>query len=288
MNRPVKIPDAPSDGSIDSTYQLKYYRQHFFDNFDLADPALLRLPKVSYETKVRDYLDHLFIQHPDTITRAINKLVAIAKKDQDTYKYLVWKSIVHYQAPAIMGLDEVYVNLVDKYIATGEMDYWLDKKTVQNLIDYAAKVRRAMIGRTASNLSMQNEKLERKNLYDVKNKYTLVYFFKPSCGHCREETPKLVSFYNASKKKYDFEVFAVSTDTSLKEMKDFIVEMKTPWITVNGPRSYIKTHFSDLYFAETTPTIYILDNKKQIIARKLGVEQLDDFFANYEKRGRKY
>jgi hypothetical protein len=38
-----------------------------------------------------------------------------------------------------------------------------------------------------------------------------------------------------------------------------------------------------MYFAETTPTLYIIDNKKKIIARKLGVEQLDGFFANYER-----
>ncbi len=33
--RPITIPDPPkkADGSIDSTFQLKWYRKHFFDNF---------------------------------------------------------------------------------------------------------------------------------------------------------------------------------------------------------------------------------------------------------------
>jgi thiol-disulfide isomerase/thioredoxin len=141
---------------------------------------------------------------------------------------------------------------VDKYIASGEMDYWLDKKTVQNHKDYASKVKRGLIGRTASNLMMQDQNLQPRSLYDLKNKFTIIFFFKPTCGHCREEAPKLVEFYNTSKKKYDFEVFAVSTDTSMKEMKEFIRDMKTPWTTVNGPRSYIKTHFSEVYFTETT------------------------------------
>src|SRR6185295_5279250 len=40
----ISIPDPPklSNGKIDSTFQFKYYRQHFFDNFDLSDDALLR------------------------------------------------------------------------------------------------------------------------------------------------------------------------------------------------------------------------------------------------------
>jgi peroxiredoxin len=283
--KPIHVPDPPKkpDGSIDSTFQLRYYREHFFDNYNLGDEALLRLPKIFYWEKVNEYLTRLFVQHPDSLTKAIDGIVAVAKKNKDTYRFLVWKCLGTYQQPEIMGLDEVYVNLVDKYIATGEMDYWLDKKTIQNIKDYANKVRRAMIGRTAPNLIMQNENLQPRSLYDIKAKYTLIFFFKPTCGHCREEAPKLVQFYNSAKKKFTLEVFAVSTDTSMKEMKEFIHEMKTPWTTVNGPRSFIKTHFSDLYYAETTPTIYILDERKKIIARKLAVDQLSGFFENHEK-----
>jgi hypothetical protein len=78
-------------------------------------------------------------------------------------------------------------------------------------------------------------------------------------------------------------VFAVSTDTSMKKLRDFIKEFKTPWITVDGPRSYVKEHFSKLYHSDTTPTIFILDDKKKIIAKKLPVKQLDDFLAKHEK-----
>ncbi|HMI65673.1 MAG TPA: hypothetical protein VK517_06550, partial [Cyclobacteriaceae bacterium] len=49
------------------------------------------------------------------------------------------------------------------------------------------------------------------------------------------------------------------------------------------PRSYITEHYRNLYFTETTPTIYILDEKKKVIARKLPVEKLDEFLSNYEK-----
>jgi hypothetical protein len=66
-------------------------------------------------------------------------------------------------------------------------------------------------------------------------------------------------------------------------MKNYIKEMKTPWITVNGPRSYLPKHYSELYHSDTTPAIYILDNKRKIIAKKLPVSQLEDFFMKHEK-----
>jgi peroxiredoxin len=281
---PIEVPAPPrkANGNIDSTFQLKYYRQHYFDNFDLADDALIRLPQPVYQQKLKEYLGNLFVPQPDSVTKAVYAVVERAKKNQETYQYAVLNCMSIYQHPAIMGLDEVFANLYDQYIKTGEMDYGLDAKTKQNIQEYADKIRSSMIGRLGANLIMQNENLQPKSLYDVKANYTILYFFRPDCSHCREETPKLVGFYNKSKDKFGLEVFAVSSDTSMKKLRDFIKEFNTKWITVDGPRSYIKKHFLTLYHADTTPTIYILDDKKKIIAKGITVEQLDSFLTRHD------
>lgn len=278
----VVVPEAPkkADGTVDSTWQFRYYKAHYWDNFDLADDALIRLQRPIYSEKVKDYFDRLFIQQSDTITKEIVRIAAKLKKNPESYKYFVWLCLGHFQQPKIMGLDQVYVNLYDKFIATGEMDYWLDKKSKQNIKEYVEKVRVSMIGGNAANLIMQDKDLKPKSMYDIKNTYTILYIFNPDCGHCREETPKLVEFYNKNKAKYDFEVYAVSTDTSIAKMKKFIQEFKVPFTTVNGPRTYVG-HWSKFYYAETTPSMYIIDAKHKIIAKKLPVEQLDDFLTRY-------
>lgn len=284
VTKQVVVPDPPkkADGTIDSTFQLRYYRQHFFDYFDLADDALIRLPKPFYMEKLNEYLDKLFVQTPDSIMVAIDDLALRAKKNQETYKYLVWSCIFKYQKPAIMGLDEVYVRLYDKYYASGIMDFWVNASLKKNLKEYADKLRVSLIGKTGANLMMQDEALQPKSMYDIKKKYTVLYIFDPDCGHCREESPKLVEFYNKNKVKFNLEVFAVSSDTSMSKMKNYIKEMKMTWITVNGPRSYVGP-YSKLYYAETTPSLYILDDKKKIIAKGLPVKELENFFTNYEK-----
>lgn len=283
--RNVEIPPAPkkADGSIDSTFQLRWYRQHYFDNFDLADDAMLHLPRPLYQEKIKEYAEKLFAPQPDTIVRAITFMVEKAKRNPETYKYLVWNMIFNYQNPEIMGLDQVFVKLYEKYVASGEMDYWLDAATKKNVKDYAEKLNLGKIGSTATNLTMLDQNLQPKSLYDIKAKYSVLFFFSPNCGHCKEETPKLVEFYNANKAKYNLEVFAVSVDTSMMEMKKFIKEFKTPWITVNGPRTYSKQHHSTYYQSDTTPFMYVIDGQKKIIAKKLPVEQLGEFLAKHEQ-----
>jgi thiol-disulfide isomerase/thioredoxin len=281
-NKAIKIPEPPKkpDGSIDSTFQLRWYRQHFFDNFDLADDALIRMPRPVYQEKVTEYLDKLYAPQADTLKKAIDGIIARAKKNPETYKYAVWVTVLKYQNPEIMGLDEVFVHLNDKYFASGEMSYWANDKMRQNMAEQADRFRKSLIGQKGANLIMQDLTLKPKALYDIKNKYTVLYIFDPDCGSCKKETPKLVDFY--AKKKFDVEVYAVSADTSMVKMRDYIKEMKMKWITVNGPRTYVGP-YQDLYDASTTPTLYVLDGKKKIIGKKIPAEKLEDFLTQYEK-----
>jgi len=278
----IKIPEPPkkSDGSIDSTFQLRWAREHFFDNFDLAEPGLICLPRPMYRDKIYEYLDKLYTPNPDTVTKAINWIISRAKKNPETYKYATWICLLKYQQPEIMGLDEVYVNVFDTYFATGEMDYWVNDKMKKNLKDHADRLRKSLVGKKAPNLIMQDANFKARSMYDIKNKYTVLFIFDPDCGHCKEETPKLVDLYN--KKKFDFEVYAVSADTSMAKMRNYIKDMNMKWITVNGPRTYVGP-YQDLYDAMTTPSLYVIDDKKKIIAKKVPAEKLDDFLTQHEK-----
>ena len=278
----VKIPDPPrkSDGTIDSTFQLRWYREHFFDNFDLGDPTLICMPRPIYSEKITEYLEKLYSPHPDTITKAIARIISKAKKNQETYKYAAWICLLKYQQPEIMGLDEVYVNVYDTYFASGEMDFWVNDKLKKNLKDHADRLRKSLVGKQAPNLIMQDANFKPRSMYDIKNKYTVLFIFDPDCGHCKEETPKLVALYN--KKKYDLEVYAVSADTSMVKMRNYIRDMNMKWITVNGPRTYVGP-YQDLYDAMTTPSLYVIDEKKKIIAKKVPADKLDDFLTQHEK-----
>lgn len=281
-NKPVQIPEPPkkADGSIDSTFQLRWYREHFFDHFDLADDALIRMPRPVYQEKVNEYLDKLYAPQADTLKKALTRVIGKAKKNPETYKYAVWVSVMKFQNPEIMGLDEVFVHLNDTYFASGEMDYWANESMRKNLKDHADRLRKSLIGQKGANLIMQDANLKPRALYDIPNKYTVLYIFDPDCGSCKKETPKLVEFYN--KKKFDVEVYAVSADTSMVKMKNYIKEMNMKWVTVNGPRTYVGP-YQDLYDANTTPTLYVLDNQKKIIGKKIPAEKLEDFLTQHER-----
>jgi thiol-disulfide isomerase/thioredoxin len=280
----IDVPEPPkrADGSIDSTFQLRYYREHYFDNFDLSDESLIRLNRNVYKEKVDEYLDKLFVPEADTLTVAINKLIAKAKKNQEAYKYLTWICLLKYQQPKYMGLDQVYVNLYDKYYASGEMNFWVNDQLKKNLKEQANRIRSSALGKKSNNLILKDINGNMRSLHGMTNKYTVLFIFDPDCGHCKKETPKLVDFKNTT--KLDVGIYTVSTDTSMTKTQKYVKEMKMEKF-VNTCFYYSAVgNYRDLYDAETTPTIYILDKEKKIIGRKIpAAEEIGPFIERYEK-----
>ena len=64
----IVVPEPPKDKGgnvIDSTWQYYYFRNHYFDNFDISDVRLLRTP--IYEDKIMNYVTKVIPQIPDSI-----------------------------------------------------------------------------------------------------------------------------------------------------------------------------------------------------------------------------
>ena len=60
--------------------------------------------------------------------------------------------------------------------------------------------------------------------------------------------------------------------------KEFIQQNDLIWTNLADP--YFRSNFRKEYNVVTTPTIYVLDRNKKIIAKKLGVEQIPGFIQN--------
>lgn len=276
---PNELANATDQGA--QLRKLYYYRNHYWDFFDLGDPILMRLPRSFYKEKVDDFLDNLTIPNQDSIKLAVDQLIEQASKEEETYQYLVWHLTTKYQSSKIMGMDEVYVHLVDKYFETGEMDFWANEQLKKNLREKAEQYRNSLIGMVAPNLVLQDPSSQPKALHDVVNDYCVIYFYDPDCGHCKKETPVLKEFSESS--PFDVGVYSVSADTSMTKMTDYIEKMGLEsWTNTNGTRTY-GINYQEVYDAYTTPTIYLLNEKKEIIAKKIAASQLAEVIENYER-----
>lgn len=265
-----QVPEGPhylADGvTVDSTFAYRYYKSHYWDNFNLQDDRLIHTPV--FDNRLDEYMNKLVVPWPDSVIKEGKMLLEKARGSKELFKYTLWWLTRMADNSKVMGMDEVFVYLVENYYMKGDAT-WLTSEEVAKYSDRAMKIAPNVIGNLAPEIKLPHfgEKKD-ESLHSVKAKYTLLVFYAPSCGHCRDEMPAVDSVYRTLLKKKGVKVFAVTTETDPTAAKDFIGKYKLEdWINTWDP-----DHSGDWrgkYDVYSTPSIYLLDEKKIIRGKRL-------------------
>ena len=287
--------DADVDMSAAKTRQdsirlFDEYRRHYWDNTNFLDGRLVRTPFFLPKME-RYYRDVIAYQPADTIIKDIDYKLLYSRTSPEMYKFLINWFTDEYINPKIMGQDAVFVHLFEKYHSQGQAP-WLNEKQNENISRRAYMLMSNLIGRDAAPLNFLDINDKPVSLHNIKAKYTVLVFWDPDCGHCKEVVPRVDSMYQAKWKKNDVQIFAVLNDEAhIKDWKDFIKEKNlTSWTHAHETEAMAKAiedakrpGYRQLYDVTSTPTIYLLDSNKKIIGKKLDWSQIDKVMDNFEK-----
>ncbi|HEC44598.1 MAG TPA: DUF5106 domain-containing protein [Bacteroides sp.] len=297
----VKVPNPPLDEAgkpIDPSWQYKYYRIHYFDNFDISDVRLLRTP--FYEQKVMTYIEKVAIQHPDSLILECDMLMEASRSDPALFRYMLITLFNHFAQSQIMGMDKVYIHIAEKYYIP-EAD-WSDAEFITKLEERVKTSKPTLIGTEATDIqlvkidadhfihSAENEDLKKNpyvgeffQLYDIKTKFIILYFWEADCGHCKTATPILYEVYGRLKDK-GVEVIAVSTlggEEGKVKWVDYINENGFyDWINAWNPYDFT---YKNIYDIPSTPQLFVIDENRKIVAKRISPEQAESIIESLLK-----
>jgi peroxiredoxin len=245
-------------------------REHFFDNMNLGDNRLLRTPFLFQ--RLDYFVNKLCVQHPDSIAIAIDTVLERLRPAEESFKFYLIHFLNSYAASKFVGMDAVYVHMSEKYYATGQAN-WANQDQVKKIVDNAKKLKPLLIGKTAPDIVLERNG-NRTMLSQLKSEFTLLYFWRYDCGHCKESMPAMKKFFEKFKDKgITLVAICVKPAQDQPECVKYIQENGlTEWYNATDPTG----RYFVLYNVETTPQMYILDSKKEIISKQVPAEQLEE------------
>lgn len=282
MKEPVVPPASKHPGAkYDSLYAYQYFKTHFWDGVDFADERLARTP--FFEPRVERYYSDLVPPNPDSVTREVDKMILYSRSSKEMYKFFMVHFVQKYVNPEFMGQDAVFVHLFEKYINTGQTDFFTEQYK-EFMTKRAYSLMANLIGRPAANLEMVDSSDKPMPLYNIKSDMVVICFWDPTCSHCKEVVPRLDSIYHAKWKKEDVVLYGVMTDGGKENWTKFINERNLKdWVHVYQlPSKEVEDNaagrpsYKQLYDVFQTPILYLLDKDKRIVAKKLTLEQLNE------------
>ena len=294
MQRPEAPPMPVVNGKLDSAFPYYYVKNHFWDDVVFNDNRLIRTP--FFEDKLDEYFKNFVSRDPDSIIEEVQYILTVAKTGKEIFPFLLFKFTNKYITPEFMGQDKVFLHIYQNFFAKGDT-VLLNESSKQAIKERAYSMMANQLGLAAPALVLNDLQNNKISLYNIKAPYTFVAFWDPTCSHCKVEIPRLDSFYKAIWKNLN--VTILSVNINFKEVtawKSFIKDNKLEAWThgyqseddLNKEIAEGKpTTIRQLYDVFKTPTFYLLDSNKKIIAKNLSIEQFNDFLVNAQKKGSK-
>ncbi|MCP4553443.1 MAG: redoxin domain-containing protein [Bacteroidetes bacterium] len=266
--------DPEIDPDLNQADSYAAFKKSYWSNTDLTDPRMLRTPIL--HSRFINYFDKLILQHPDTLIKEIDILLN-KEIHKEITKHFIWSLLLKYEYPDIMGLDKIFVYMVDNYVQANNISE-ISESIKSNLIKRSNKIRKVLIGEKAPELIMMDTSKQLRSLYELNKKFVIVLFWDQECQTCQEEIIQLKAIL--ATQKYELDIYAVGTDGNIDNWKEYIKDNNLNWLNVNGTQS-VTEDYHEIYDIYSTPTIYLLDEKRTIIAKRLSVMQLEEFFESY-------
>ncbi len=291
----VEAPEPPRDENgvlLDSAFTVKYYKNHYFDHFDLSDIRLLRTPL--YESKLKTYLNKWIYPVPDSIYKEVDWLIEQSRTDSLLFKYMLTTLLNHYATSKYAGMDAVYAYIAEKYYIPEAS--WSSPDFISDLKEKVKKLNPLLIGKTAPDVELihvsgehfltaaEDSALKRNpyvgqkfNLHQIDGDYLILYFWEPDCGHCKKTIPELYKLWDKMQNNdINLRVIAINMLGGIEgkvKWANFVNEHKIyDWINAWNPYDF---SYKEVYDVASSNILYLLDGNKEIVAKRISPEQVE-------------
>lgn len=282
-----KVPPADKHpgGKYDSTFAYRYFKDHYWDGINFWDDRITRTPASLFEERLDKYYNSLVYPNPDSVIRDIDWMLGYASASREMTRILLVKLVNRYLAMKYMWEDAVFVHLFQKYFSQREYD-WLTPQGKKTITDRAYSLMANIMGNPAEDIALPDSSGTIQTLYGNNSRFTIVCFWDPTCGHCKETLPLLDSMYQNKWKNLGVNIYAVAKETegNKKDWLNFLHKHQLKgWTNVYYSKEEEKLRvnagipgYSQLYDAQVVPAVFLLDKDKRIIAKKLTWKQTDE------------
>lgn len=246
---------------LDKDEELQYVIDHFFDNVDFSDSALIYSPPLI--TKAQSYFRLIGQAYPPAESEArmmkgLDRLMSLAAISDPVFDFIISDIADLYEKSEY---ETFFAYLTENYLLEAGCT---DEERSTELSEVLASIKKTALGKKAPEMIIPLSDGP-VILSDIPEKYVLVFFWASWCPGCKEMLPALKDIYNIYHPE-GFEVVAISIDKDKSEYNMALSKGQYKWINYSELKGWDCSIAYD-YGIRATPTMVLLDEERKVISK---------------------
>lgn len=244
-----------------------YLIEHFWERCNLKSAFSYR---DKFKQAFSDYVGIIPYANRDVVTKSVAELIKEVKKNPAnmlTLGKIAEETL--YSDSAVIWSDELYYPFA-KAVAETKKIANEDKARFKY---HAQVLSHSQIGMTAFELPYTNELGEQCNLKDIVSPITIIFINEYDCDDCMFAKARLSTNIKANEliTEGTLNIVSLSPSEADEEWREAMSSYPDKWIKAATPE--VESYFD----IRMTPSIYILNNKREIVAKNINI----DILLNY-------
>jgi len=257
------------DGYLNAGERKNSVQQEYFSYIDFSDESLINSPVLT--DKVFEYLvsynqsGYNQEQREEAYIEAVDRIMASAQKGNERVAEFILNYLVNgFEG---LGMENVLTYIAENY---GDNICQTDEKTT---LERKLEYQKMKPGTFVPDFTMNTIKGQPLTLSHVLENRNLIVFWASWCPHCVELLPRIKTWFRQFNPG-NFEIIAISLDTSEKEWKNAVATAGFEEFYNLSELKMWDGKVTEDYNVFATPTMFLVDENRKILAKPETFEEL--------------
>jgi thiol-disulfide isomerase/thioredoxin len=265
---------SPPPIELNQIDRLDYLKDHFLDSINFADTLLL-----NSDILTKKMIDFLALHQQENagmselqieFIKALDQIMLRAAEEENVYIFVL--------GFFLEGFTEMGLSIVTDYLS--ELPHFqaecMGVASMMRIEQLVEPFRKIQFGAVAPPIIGNDLTDKPFSLDQIESKHTIIVFWSIHCPFCLELLPKLKIL---KRQHPEIEIVSVIIGKQNEDVKDFIEQEKLDWIHIWDGLNWDSPNATE-YKVYGTPTIFLLNEKHQIIAKPMTYPDLEKSLNN--------
>ncbi|AJW64729.1 hypothetical protein VO54_03298 [Elizabethkingia miricola] len=243
---------------------------HYWDHYNFTDTNAIKDPAQAEQALV-DFIALFPDSNQKQVSKSIKAMLEKASVNKEVFNFFKEGYEKYLYDPNSPLHNDVYYLPVLEYLVNTKHLNDAEKIRYRMLLKL---VNKNMPGSVATDFEFIDSSGKNENLHQIKAPEKLLVFYDPECSHCAEAIKQMSQDVriNTLISQAKLKVVAVSPVEDINKWKAYQVNIPAKWINGFDKKGDLKQ--KELYDIKAFPTIYLLDEKNEVVLKDTSLEQV--------------
>ena len=257
--------------------RMEYLLTHYWDHFDFADTTM-----VNNKVGEQGFVDFVYVLGMADAPLVQKSSCGFVSKAFGTdwgsqhYDHLMEHYLFNPNSP--LRNDLVYAALLREIV---DGCHTCDGAMLERNRFRLSQVSKNQVGTVATDFAYRTRQGAEGRMHELASDWLLLVFHDPDCENCERILPQLM--LEPVLRDSRVQVLAIYGDSDYESWKGKPYAMPSNWTDAYSPDGEI--HSKTLYYLPATPSLYLLDKKKQVVLKDASPEAVLKMLSDLLKNG---